>query len=145
MRRKPDLLTPDLFEVPVPASALPGELDYSLAIRRLLVDAIKESGISSAIIAARMGELTGATISEHQLHSWTAPSRDGWRFPLEYLPAFEVACDTHAVSSWLCKVRGGRMLIGRDAFNAEIGRLERMRDEAGKRIKALKAAAGEIK
>lgn len=38
-----------------------------------------------------MSELTGDPISKDQLNAWTAESREKWRFPLEYLPAFEVA------------------------------------------------------
>lgn len=143
MRRAKDLLTADLFAVPVPAESLPGAMDYGLAIRRLLADAIKASPLNTYQIAARMAELTGLAITEHQLHAWTAPSREGWRFPLEYLPAFEAANETHALTAWLASTRGGRLLVGREALNAELGRLERMRDEAGRKIKQLKTVMGE--
>ena len=143
MRRAADTLTADLFEVPMPAETLPGALDYGLAVRRLLVDAIKASPLNACQIAARMSELTGVPITEHQLHAWTAPSREGWRFPLEYLPAFEAANETHALTAWLAGTRGGRLLVGREALNAELGRLERLRDEAGRKIKQLKSVMGE--
>ncbi|MDP2808677.1 MAG: hypothetical protein Q8O34_00845 [Rhodocyclaceae bacterium] len=142
MKRAADTLTADLFEVPMPAASLPGALDYSLAVRRLLADAIKASDINANQIAARMTELIGHPISEHQLHAWTAPSREGWRFPLEYLPAFEAAAETHAITAWLANTRGGRLLVGREALNAELGRLERLRDEAGRKIKQLKNVMG---
>lgn len=140
MKRPPDTLTGDLFAVPAPATALPGALDYSLAVRRLIAQAVKDSDLNAAQIAARMSELTGHAISEHQLHAWTAPSREGWRFPLEYLPAFETAVETTTLTAWLASVRGGRLLIGRDALNAELGRLERLRDEAARKIWQLKQA-----
>jgi hypothetical protein len=124
---------------------LPGALDFGLAVRRLLSDAIKASPLNAAQIAARMSELVGTTITEHQLHAWTAPSREGWRFPLEFLPAFEAAAETHTITAWLADTRGGRLLIGREALNAELGRLERMRDEAGKKIKQLKTVMGQNK
>lgn len=143
MKARNDALTGDLFEVPMPASTLPGALDYGLAVRHLLVDAIKASPLNAVQIAARMTELTGHPISEHQLHAWTAPSREGWRFPLEYLPAFEAAAETHAITAWLAATRGGRLLVGREALNAELGRLERLRDEAGRKIKQLKNVMGE--
>ncbi|MDD5176798.1 MAG: hypothetical protein PHQ05_10290 [Sterolibacterium sp.] len=141
--RRHDPLTGDLFEVPAPAATLPGAQDYSLAVRRLLSDAIKASPLNASQIAARMSELTGTTITEHQLHAWTAPSREGWRFPFEYQPAFETAAETHALTAWLADVRGGRLLVGREALNAELGRLERVRDDAGKKIKQLKTVMGE--
>ena len=143
MRRAADLLTGDLFAVPEPAATLPGAMDYGLAIRRLLADAIKASPLNTFQIAARMSELTGVTITEHQLHAWTAPSREGWRFPLEYLPAFEVASETHTITAFLAGTLGGRLLIGREALNAELGRLERVRDDAGRKIKQLKNVMGE--
>jgi glutathione S-transferase len=132
-----------MFAVPVPASPLPGALDFGLAVRRLLSDAVKASPYNASQIAVRMTDLIGAQITEHQLHAWTAPSREGWRFPLEYLPAFEAAAETHAITAWLADTRGGRLLVGRDALNAELGRLERMRDEAAKKIKQLKTVMGE--
>lgn len=143
MKARNDALTGDLFEVPMPASSLPGELEYGLAVRALLVEAIKACPNNAHWIAARMTELTGHAISEHQLHSWTAPSREGWRFPLEYLPAFEAACETTSLTTWLAGVRGGRFLAGREALNAELVRQERLIDEARRRIKQLKNVMGE--
>ena len=143
MTRRPDPLTGDMFAVPVPASPLPGALDFNLAVRRVMADAIKASPLSAAMGAARMSELTGVQITEHQLHAWTAPSREAWRFPFEYVPAFEVAFETIALTAWLADVRGGRLLMGRDALNAELGRLERLRDEAAKKIKQIKNVMGE--
>jgi len=143
MRRAADALTGDLFAVPVPAADLPGEMDFSLAVRRLMSDAIKASPSNAAQIAARMSELIGQNITEHQLHAWTAPSREAWRAPFEFIPAFEVAAETTALTAWLASVRGGRLMIGRDTLHAELGRLERTRDDAAKKIKQLKQQMGE--
>lgn len=143
MSRRPDALTGDLFAVPVPAASLPGAMDYSLAVRRLMADAIKASPYNTAQIAARMSELTGQSITEHQLHAWTAPSREAWRAPLEFIPAFEVAAETTTLTAWLAGVRGGRLMIGRETLHAELGRLEHVRDDAAKKIKQLKAQMGE--
>lgn len=141
MRR--DTQTGDMFVVPRPVASLPGALDFSLAVRRLIGDAIKASPLNAIAVATQMGDLLGTPITEHQLHSWTAPSRDAWRFPLEYLPAFEAVVQTHDITAWLAGVRGGQLLVGRDALNAELGRLERQRDETAARIKTLKKAMGE--
>lgn len=144
MRR--DTLTTDMFaayEVPTPRAALPGALAFGAIIRGLVADAIKASPLSRSEIAARMSELTGQDITIHMLNAWTAESRSEWRFPLEYLPAFEEATATHAITAWLADVRGGQLLVGREALNAEIGRLERMRDAAAQRLRALKRVAGE--
>lgn len=144
MRR--DTITADLFEayeVPTPRAALPGALAFGAVIRGLISEAIKASPLSRPAIAVRMSELTGQDITVHMINAWTAESRAEWRFPLEYLPAFEEATATHAITAWLADVRGGQLLVGREALNAEIGRLERMRDAAAHRLKQLKRFAGD--
>lgn len=144
MRRVTDTLTLDLFEVPVPTTPMPGALNFNLVLRRLLSDLLKACPLSRELVAARMSELTGDQITKHQLDSWTAESREGWRFPLEYLPAFEVAVETTGLIAWVANVRGGKILMGKEALDAEIGKLERLKEDAGKRIKQLKNAMGEM-
>lgn len=144
MKNARDTMTLDLFEVPVPTAPMPGALNFDKTLRRLLTDLIKDCPHSRDIVAARMSELTGDPISKSKLDSWTAESRDGWRFPLEYLPAFEVAVETHQITSWLANLRGCKVLVGKEALDAEIGKLERLKEDAGKRIKQLKVAMGEM-
>ena len=144
MKTRNDSLTLDMFEVPVARTPLPGALDVGLVVRHLLSDLLKTSPRNRFEIAARMSELLGHEITKHQLDSWTAESREGWRFPLEYLPAFEVACETHQVTTWLADLRGCKVLVGKEALDAEIGKLERLKEDAGKRIKQLKQAMGEM-
>ena len=144
MRRHTDPLTLDLFEVPAARDPKPGALALGATLRHLLSDLLKASHLSRFDVAARMSELTGQEITKHQLDAWTAESREGWRFPLEYLPAFEVAVQTHDITAWLADLRGCKVLVGKEALDAEIGRLERARDEAGKRIKQLKHTMGEM-
>jgi hypothetical protein len=142
MSRAPDHLTGDLFEVPVPTEPLPGAMDFSLQVRALMSDAIKASPRKASDIATIMSELTGRKITEHMLHAWTAPSREAWRAPLEVIPAFEVACGTHLLVAWHAAVHGGKLLIGREALNAELGRLQRQQDETSARIKLLRKQMG---
>jgi hypothetical protein len=142
MKTNQDLLTRDLFEVPVEIFPAPGALDCGLAIRHVLADLIKDCPHSRQEIAGQMSELAGAPISKHQLDAWTADSRDGWRFPLEYAPAFEVAVDTHELTAWLADVRGCKVLVGKESLDAEIGKLERLKEDASRKIRSLKLAIG---
>lgn len=144
MRRVHDPLTLDLFEVPVARVPLPGALDVGLAVRHMLSDLLKSSPRSRFEIAAHMSELTGHEITKHQLDSWTAESREAWRFPLEYLPAFEVAVETHQITTWLADLRGCKVLVGKEALDAEIGKLERLKEDAARKIKQLKQAMGDM-
>ena len=141
-----DPLTLDLFEVPIPTAPMPGALNFNLVLRHLLSDLLKSCPFSREIVAARMSELTGDQITEAPARfSWTAESREGWRFPLEYLPAFEVAVETTGLIAWAAptcaaeRFRWVRMLLmPRSAsWNG-------MKEDAGKRIKQLKQAIGEM-
>lgn len=143
MRRAADPLTLDMFAIPSPATPTVGGLDVGLTLRHLLSDLLKASPLSRYQVAAKMSELTGHDISKHQLDSWTAESREGWRFPLEYLPAFEVAVETHDVTAWLADLRGARLSVGREALEGQLGRIATMKDELARQEKALKKLLGE--
>lgn len=153
MKARRDSLTLDLFEVPVARLPLPGALNFGLQIRHMLNTEIGKHS-NATRIAAQMSDLVGHTVSPGQVHNWTAPSREeidgpdgkvrSYRFPLEYLPAFEVACETHAITAWLADVRGCKVLVGKEALDAEIGKLERLKEDAAKKIKQLKHAMGEM-
>jgi len=139
-----DSLTLDMFvEVPTPRVAVPGALDIGSQFRHFLSEAIKYSPLSRHQIAARMSELVGHDITKHQLDSWTAESRDGWRFPLEYLPALEVALDTHEVLAWLATIRGAKLSVGREALESQLGKLGHMKDALRKQEQAIKKLLGE--
>lgn len=131
-------MTDDMFEVPTPRSPMPGALSIGTVLRGLLSDLLKKCPFSRFDVAARMSELTGQEITKHQLDSWTAESRDGWRFPLEYLPAFEVAVQTHDVTAWLADLRGCKVLVGKEALEAQLGKLGRMKAELAEEEKAIK-------
>lgn len=143
MSRAKDPLTADLFEVPVARTPLPGALAVGPALRQLLSDLMKASPLTRYDIAAKMSELTGQEITKHQLDSWTAESREGWRFPLEYAAAFEEALHTHELTAWLANLRGGRLSVGRDALEAQLGRISRMKEELTRKEKSLKRQLGE--
>ena len=143
MKRGADTRTADLFAVPAPRAPMPGALNIDRQLRALLSRILKECPLNRYDVEARMSELTGDEVTKYQLDAWTAESREQWRFPLEYLPAFEVATDTHEITAWIACLRGGQLHIGRDVLHAELGRLERQRDDAAKRIKQLKTQMGE--
>lgn len=135
-------LTLDMFVIPVERAPQPGALDIGLQFRHVLSEQIKLSPLSRHQIAARMSELLGYEVTKHQLDSWTAESRDGWRFPLEYLPALEVSLETHAVLAWLADLRGATVSVGRDALETQLGKLEAMKDDIRKQESALKKLLG---
>lgn len=141
--RTPDALTLDLFEIPQPAPAAEGALNFAVELRHLLSRMLKACPRSRYEVAARMSELLGADISKYQLDAWTAESREPWRFPLEYAIALEVACESHALTEWLAAKRGGLVLWGKEALRAQLGQLELTHDQAARRIREIKRTMGE--
>lgn len=140
---KRDQLTDDLFDmvtIPVARGGKPGSLDISSQIRSLLSEQIKLSPLSRYQIAAKMSELVGHEITKHQLDSWTAESREGWRFPLEYLPALEVALETHDITAWVADLRGAKLSVGQEVWEAQLGKLEALKNQLRLQERAIKQA-----
>lgn len=63
-------------------------LEIGPAVRRTLFEAIKGCSLSRGQIAGQMSEYLHRNITLDMLNAWTAESRDDYRFPLEYAPAF---------------------------------------------------------
>lgn len=142
MHRPADTRTLDLFEVPEPVPELPGTLDFRAQVAHLVSEITRRSDLDRYAIAARMSKLTGKEVSKHMLDAYASELREDHNLPLYLVPALEVACESHVGTAWLTKVRGGRLLIGREALMAELGRLERTRDEAAAQIRLLKTQMG---
>lgn len=136
--RRPALHTGDLFEIPQPAEPVPGSMDYRTVVAGLVNKMIDDSGRTRFAIAAATSELAGKEVSKGMLDAYTAKSRDGFNVPAYLIPAIEASCQSHLYSNWLAGIRGGRLLIGRDALLAELGRIERQRDEFAGQARILK-------
>lgn len=93
--------------------------------------------------ALRGSRLTGSEVSKYMLDAYASAARDTFNLPFWLVPVLETVCGTHDLTNWLVGVRGGKLLVGREALTADLGRLERARDEAGRLIKELKKRMGE--
>lgn len=142
MARKDDR-TLDLFEVPQPAAPLPGAMDYRSVVAGLLGEVLMAAGVDRHEIAARCSRLSGKEVTKYMLDAYTSEAREGFNMPLWLVPALEESCGTHAITNWIVATRGGRLLIGREALTADLGRLERQRIETEKLIRKLKKQLGE--
>jgi hypothetical protein len=59
------------------------------------------------------------------MDSWTAESREGWRFPFAYAAAFEAALQTPCLAELHSRKMGYKVYVdGADIVDAEIGRLD---------------------
>jgi hypothetical protein len=144
MARKRDTQTLDLFEVPRPAEQLPASMDYGATVSHMVGVILKDADGDRLEIASRMSRFTGKDVSKYMLDAWSSESRDAYNLPFYLAPVLEAACSTHMLTNWLADMRGGRLLIGRDALNAELGKLERLREDAAKKIRELKKVMGEL-
>ncbi|MCC4116388.1 hypothetical protein LLG90_13590 [Aromatoleum toluclasticum] len=141
-----DAMTIDLFEVPQPLPALEGTHDFRGQVCGLvceMLDQAKSGGLNRDAVAVEVARLTGTHVSKAMLNNYTSVAHEAFNLPLWEVPALELACGSHLLTQWLVGTRGGKLLVGREALNAELGRLERARDEAARKIKQLKNVMGE--
>lgn len=143
-RRRGDSQTQDLFEVPQAAAPVPASMDYRLQVSELVSHVLDETDGDRYEIASRCSRLSGKDVSKYMLDAYSSGAREEYNVPFWLVPVLESACETHEITNWLVGVRGGRLLIGRDALNAELGKLERIREQAGRQIRELKKRMGEI-
>jgi len=136
---RPDTNTGDLFAYPQPAAALPGSMDYRATLSHLLAETLRKSGKDRHDIAHIASKLTGHNVSKHMLDGYTAESREEFNLPFWVVPAIENACGSFELTNWLVAVRGGRLLIGRDALEADLGRITRQREQLVEQERALRA------
>lgn len=114
----------ELFEIPEPPSPIGGSLNFDASICASLSDTLKACSKDRFIVAAEMSRLLGREVSKYMLDAYTAESRDAYNFPLNYVPAFEVATGTLALTQLLSKLRGCRVLVGKESLLAELGKVE---------------------
>lgn len=134
--RKRDSATPDLFDIPQPAPSSAGSLTCRVQIAHTMSEAL--SGYDRYEVAAIMSRLLGRDISKHMLDAYTAESREDHIPPLDTAIAFDMATDNVHLLNLCASKLGARVSVGKDALNAELGKMEHLRDEIGRKIKKLK-------
>ncbi len=141
-KSKRDIYTMDLFgDLPPAPVTTPGGLSCRAEIAHAMSDALKNHDRFE--IAAKMSKLLGREISKHMLDAYTAESREDHIPPLDTAIAFDLATETSALADLFARKVGAKLVHGKEALDAKLGQLERMRDEATKQIKAIKKAMGE--
>lgn len=97
-----------------------GDLNEDLAVRALLSDDVRASGLSRWEIAGRMGKALGKDVNKCQIDAWTAESKEGHRFPLSYLDAWCWATGSDRLIRHLAGRLGLRLVTDVEAERAEI-------------------------
>ncbi len=139
-----DAATGDLFyDIPRAAPALPASMDFRPQLSHLVSEMlaaahVRDPRLDRYEIAARASRYAGKEISKLMLDGYTSESRENFNLPLWIVPALESACESTLLTSWLAEIRGGRVLLGPAALDAEIGRIERMKSDASDQLKQLR-------
>lgn len=116
----------------------PGRLAWDGRLRALITGAIRQSRFSRDEIAQRMTLSSGEFVTRAMLDTWTAPSKNGHRFPLQFLPAFCDATESHEILRDALAMLGGRIATAEDLAFAEIGRLHVQGQKTSERERALR-------
>lgn len=142
MARARDLITLDMFDIPVPAPQAPGSMNYRVEIAHVMSQALKDCQHDRYEVAARMSRLLGSEVSVNMLNAYTAESREAHNITLERAIAFDAATDGYSLLKFHADKRGCRVLVGKEALLAELGEIGRLKQELAEQEKAIKAVIG---
>lgn len=143
MRHNKDDRTLDIFAVPQPVLSIPGNGNYAAQVSELVSEILKGSELDRYEIATRMSRLSGDDVSKNILDAWSSPARADHNLPLYRAALLEEVCASHVLTNWLVNLRGGRVAYGREALDAELGRLERVAADASRKARELKRLLGD--
>ena len=97
-----------------------GTLNIRDRLRQSLSQAIKASNLSRHQIAGEMSHYLGVDITKAVIDAWTAESKDNYRMPAEYLPAFCRATGCNEPIEIINETAGIFSMPGPDALRSEI-------------------------
>lgn len=139
-----DALSGDLFrDIPRPAPPVAASMDFRPQLSNLVAEMLAaaqaaDPALDRYQIAAICSRLAGKEVSKAMLDGYTAESREAFNLPLWLVPALETACSSTALTDWLAAIRGGRLVLGPAALDAEIGRMQGEMEMLNERLKEAK-------
>ena len=146
MRRPQDKMTLDMFDgIPQAHPMTAGAWRFRTEIAHVMGDAIKACAKDRYQIAADMSRLLGREVSLNTLDKYTSEASEDHIPNLETAIAFDAATGQTALASFFASKLGCRVMPGKEALFAELGRLEQMKGDIAKKEKAIKKILGEEK
>ena len=115
-----------------------GTLNVTLQFQEIIDKSIGQCPLSRDLIAGKMTELSGMTVTRFMLDSWTSSAKHKHRFPAELIPSFCIAAGNHDAVSFLARKSGIFTLPDKDVLMAEMGRKIEIREEVNREIKRIK-------
>lgn len=139
-----DPFTADMFYdlAPVPVNQA-GALACRGEIAQVMSHAIK--GQDRTKVTEKMSDLLGRHISPSVFNNYMAQSRDDTIPPFDTAIAFDIATGSSALAAFFAQKIGVKLVIGKEAFDVELGKLERQQYECAQKIKMLKKAMEALK
>ncbi|MGH8407193.1 MAG: hypothetical protein ACRESL_17090, partial [Pseudomonas sp.] len=123
--------------------SVPGHGNYAAQVSEMVSELLKGSELDRYEIAARMSRLSGDDVSKYMLDAWSSPARTEHNLPLYRAALLEEVCASHLLTNWQVHLRGGRVAYGREALDAELGRLSRVAADATRKARELKRLLGD--
>lgn len=140
-RRAVGAASGDLFAIPQPVAPLPGSLDFRSTVSELISHMLTEAyraGMDRHEVASRASRLSGKDVTKNMLDGYTAPGREEFNCPLWLAPVLEIVCSSTALANWHASVHGGRLMVGAETLDAEIGRLMAEQENTNGELRRLK-------
>ena len=116
-----------------------GKSSADAALRALIAQALKNTPLSRYEVAASMSEILGVSITKEQIDAWAAESKKKWRLPVVYLHAFCEATGDYAIVQYLAEQCGGYFVMGEDALDLALGRIDESMRQLKERQRTLRA------
>jgi len=145
-RAQPGQMELSFFAVPPAPRMETGGLDVALMVREMLVQVLAEAqarGHDRYEVAAQVSRLSARDVSKDMLDRYCAPSAEGWRFPLEALPALTQATGDYRLLELVAEKCGCRVARGEEAVLLELAALELHERATKARLAALKQSVPE--
>ncbi|SFD83963.1 hypothetical protein SAMN05428977_10012 [Nitrosomonas sp. Nm166] len=143
MKHKSDNLTIDIFDdLPPKPIVVTGGLPCRAKIAHVMSDALKIR--DRYRVVASINRLLGRKVKLSHFNNFTSESRSDSIPPLDVAIAFDLAAGSSALGKFYARKIAAKMVFGKEALDAKLGHLERIRDEATKEIKWLKRVIGEL-
>lgn len=146
MKRIVDTLTGDLFaSIPTQHPMNPGAWRFRGEIAHAMGESIKAADKDRYAIAAEMSRLLGREVSVNTLDKYTSEASEDHLPNLETAIAFDAATGQMGLLHLYAAKLGCKVLPGKEALLAELGRLEQMKGDLARQERAIKKVLGEDK
>jgi hypothetical protein len=114
-----------------------------LRIKTAMGEALKAHPESAEIVAAKISELTGRSMTAFALYSYTAPSRDDHDIGLSRFVAFVRVTGAYWLWDLLVEDDGLTVLQGREAKLAQLGHLQQQKQLIDEAVRDLRRELGD--